>query len=127
MKKTKDTHVRKDTETKKKLLLEVLERNLGIITSSCRETGISRNTFYEWYKDDEDFRKSVDDINEITLDFAESQLMQKIREGSERSIFFYMKYKAKKRGYIETQEIEHKGDGITINIVKPKKDEDIDE
>ena len=83
----------------KKKLLEALERHLGLVTPACREVGISRDTYYRYYNEDEDFRKKVDEINEITLDFAENQLFRKIREGSERSILFYMKYKARKRGY----------------------------
>lgn len=69
-------------------LLEALERSLGIVTPACKEVGISRNTFYLYYKEDEVFRASVDDINNITLDFAENQLLKKIKEGSERSILF---------------------------------------
>jgi hypothetical protein len=88
------------TDLKDKLL-EALEKSLGIVTPACKEVGISRNTFYTWYKEDIDFKKRVDDINDITLDFAENQLLRKIKEGSERSILFYMKYKARHRGYNE--------------------------
>lgn len=85
----------------KQKLLEALERSLGIVTAACKEVGISRDRFYTYYKEDLDFRKKVDDINEITLDFTETQLLKKIKEGSERSILFYMKYKGRKRGYNE--------------------------
>jgi len=85
----------------KKKLLEALERHLGLVTPACRELGISRDTYYRYYNEDEDFRNKVEEINEITLDFAENQLFRKIREGSERSILFYMKYKARKRGYTD--------------------------
>lgn len=85
----------------KQKLLEALERSLGIVTAACKEVGISRDRFYTYYKEDLDFRKAVDDINEITLDFTETQLLKKIKEGSERSILFYMKYKGRKRGYNE--------------------------
>ena len=62
----------------KKLLLEALERSLGIVTPACKDVGLSRETFYRFYREDDDFKKAVDDINDITLDFAENQLLKKI-------------------------------------------------
>ena len=101
----------------KELLLKALEKSLGIVTPACSEVGISRNQFYIYYKTDEVFRKAVDDINEVTLDFAENQLLKKIKEGSERSILFYMKYRGKNRGYNDTLEIN--GDlNHTIQVIK---------
>ena len=85
----------------KEKLLIALEKNLGIVTAACREVGISRDSYYSYYNTDEDFRKKVDDINDIVIDFVESQLYKSIKAGSERSILFYMKYKGKKRGYSE--------------------------
>jgi hypothetical protein len=119
-----------DPEYHKKKMLEALERSLGIVTPACKEVGISRNTFYEYYKNDPEFKKAVDDINEVTLDFAENQLLKKIKEGSERSILFYMKYKARKRGYTDSLDITTGGDKLTeikINIVRPDDDKKDDE
>lgn len=107
-------------------LLEALEKNLGLITPACKETGVSRDTYYKWLEKDEVFRKRVQEINEIALDFVESQLFKKIKDGSERSILFFMKYKARSRGYIEKIDIEgninNKVDNISVEIIKNKKD-----
>jgi len=106
-----------NTAQHKKKLLEALERSLGIVTPACKEVGISRNTFYTYYREDEVFKAAVDDINDITLDFAENQLLKKIKEGSERSILFYMKYKARKRGYSDSIDITSGGKSmIVLNI-----------
>lgn len=117
-------------EVYKKKLLEALERSLGIVTSACKDVGVSRDTFYRYYNEDSEFKKSVDDINNITLDFAETQLLKKIKEGSERSILFYMKYKARLRGYSDSIDITSGGEKImseiNVNIVLPKKDEEND-
>jgi hypothetical protein len=91
----------KNPKLHKEKLLKSLEKNLGIVSAACKDVGISRNQFYIYYNEDSDFRRGVDDINEITLDFAENQLLKKIKEGSERSILFYMRYKGRKRGYTE--------------------------
>jgi hypothetical protein len=116
-----------DPEWHKEKLLEALERSLGIVTPACKEVGISRNTFYEYYKTDLIFKASVDDINEITLDFVENNLLKKIKEGSERSILFYMKYKARKRGYTDSLDITSGGDKITeIRLIQVKNNDDTD-
>jgi hypothetical protein len=116
-----------DPEWHKEKLLKALERSLGIVTPACKEVGISRNTFYEYYKTDLIFKASVDDINEITLDFVENNLLKKIKEGSERSILFYMKYKARKRGYTDSLDITSGGDKITeIRLIQVKNNDDTD-
>jgi hypothetical protein len=90
----------------KEALLVALEKSLGIVTPACKEVGISRNQFYIYYNTDDEFKKNVDDINEVTLDFVENQLLKKIKDGSEKSILFYMKYRGRKRGYDERLQIE---------------------
>jgi hypothetical protein len=56
-------------------------------------------------KDDEVFAKNVKEIENVALDFAESQLHKQISENSTAATIFYLKTKGKKRGYIERQEI----------------------
>jgi hypothetical protein len=103
-------------EQHKKNLLAALEKHLGIITSACKEVGLSRDTFYQYYNNDSEFKEKVDLINEYTLDFTETQLLKKIKEGSERSILFYMRYKGKKRGYTDSVDITT--DGEKLNNIK---------
>ena len=89
----------------KKRLVEALEKSLGVVTTACKQTGVNRSTFYEWYNKDEDFKKEVDSIGDIALDFAESQLHKQIQGGNPTSTIFYLKTKGKRRGYVERQEI----------------------
>ncbi len=89
----------------KKQLVESLEKSLGVVTTACKQTGVNRSTFYEWYNKDEEFKKAVDDIGNVALDFAESQLHKQIKDGNSTATIFYLKTKGKKRGYIERQEI----------------------
>lgn len=107
---------------KKEKVLEALERSLGIITPACKEVGITRETFYRWLREDEEFKNKVEEINELQGDFVENQLFKKIKEGSERSILFYMKYKGKKRGYSDSIDVTTNGEklssDIKINIVR---------
>ena len=89
----------------KKRLVEALEKSLGVVTTACKQTEVNRSTFYEWYNKDEDFKKEVDSIGDIALDFAESQLHKQIQGGNPTSTIFYLKTKGKRRGYVERQEI----------------------
>jgi len=105
----------------KKAVLEALEKSLGVVTTAVRQVGISRSTFYKWMTEDLEFKNQVEDIQEIALDFAESQLHKQIKDGSTAATIFLLKTKGKKRGYVERQEITG-ADGysteIEVNIVK---------
>ena len=90
----------------KKNLLEALEQSLGIVTTACKIVGCARSTFYKYYKDDKDFRASVDELENLTLDFVESKLNKQIENDNTTATIFYLKTKGKKRGYIERKEVE---------------------
>ena len=93
-------------EHTKKALLEALEKSLGVVTTACKKAGIGRTTFYEYYKTDPDFKTAVDELQDVALDFAESQLHKQIGDGNSTATIFFLKTKGKHRGYIERQEIE---------------------
>ena len=93
----------------KKAMLEALEKSLGVVTSACKAVGISRETHYRWMREDSSYKESVDDLANVALDFAESQLHQQIKGGNPTATIFYLKTKGKNRGYIERQEIAHEG------------------
>jgi|9_EtaG_2_1085328.scaffolds.fasta_scaffold16814_2 hypothetical protein len=85
----------------KKKILEALEKSLGIVTTACKIAGVHRSTYYEYYNTDEEFKKECDDMSNIVLDFAESQLHKQIKDGNPSSTIFYLKTKGKNRGYYE--------------------------
>lgn len=100
----------------KELLLLALEKSLGIVTPACKDVGISRDRFYTYYNEDEDFRRKVDDLQNIQLDFVENQLFRKIKDGSERSIIFYMKHRGRGRGYTDSIDLTTGGQKINNDI-----------
>lgn len=103
----------RNTEVNKKIFLESLSNNFGIVTDAAKETGIAAKTHYEWMKADDDYKQLVDDLDDKNLDFVERKLFEKISEGSEKMILWYMMYKGHKRGYIKKQEITN------VNIEQP--------
>lgn len=130
----------------KKALLEALETYHGIISDSCRKVGISRQTYYDWLKNDPDFKLAAEEINESAIDFVEGKLFERITgvliktgevDGediiyktppSDPALMFYLKCKAKHRGYVERSEwapVDPDGNAlilpqININVVKPE-------
>lgn len=122
----------------KSKMIVALEKYKGIVTDAARSVGMSRQTHYNWLKEDPEYKAAVDEIDNVALDFAESKLHEKMTgvlvsggtdmEGepivystppSDTALIFYLKTKGKKRGYIERQEITGPEDG-PINIVVSK-------
>lgn len=123
-----------NTDILKKGMIEAMESSLAIVTTACKAVGISRDTHYRWMKEDEEYAAAIRDLENVSLDFAESKLMEKIRgvtvsrkDGSglpvkttdgqnvyrvppsDTAIIFYLKTKGKGRGYIEQSNIGIKG------------------
>lgn len=105
--------------------MAALEQYHGIVSVACTSISLSRSTFYNWVNTDPEFKAKVDEIQEVAIDFVESKLFEKIngvqvRKGvdnetgedivydqppSDTAIIFYLKTKAKKRGYVERSEL----------------------
>ena len=103
---------------KKEAVLEALEKTLGVVTTAVKQVGVARSTFYKWLKEDEEFKKKVQDIENIALDFAESRLHKLIGDDNTSATIFYLKTKGRKRGYIERNALDlTSGDEpVKINI-----------
>jgi hypothetical protein len=105
--------VNNNEQLKKESLLKALEKSLGIVSTACRDVGISRTTYYKYYIEDSEFSSEVDNVGDSTLDFVESKLFDLINNGNVAATIFYMKTKGKRRGYIERQEVESNTNNIT--------------
>ena len=117
----KSRHIKKET------LLKALEKSLGVVTVACRKSETPRSIYYKWLNEDEDFAKDVRDIENVALDFAESQLHKQISANSTAATIFYLKTKGKQRGYVERQEItgaEGMPTNFQIEIIDSIKDKD---
>ena len=87
--------------TRKKAMIEALEKSLGVVTTACKIVGIARKTHYEWLGNDDKYRQQVEDIKNIAIDFAESQLHKRMKGGSDTALIFFLKTQGKGRGYSE--------------------------
>ena len=108
----KSRHIKKET------ILKALENSLGVVTVACKQADIPRSTYYKWLKEDEEFAQAVKEIQNIALDFAESQLHTQMKDGSTSATIFYIKTKGKKRGYVERSELDvtSNNERIKINV-----------
>lgn len=115
------------TEHNKKNVLEALEKAFGVVTVACKAASVGRTQFYQWCKDDEEFKKQVDDIQNIALDMAESQLHKQILGGNTSATIFYLKTKGKNRGYVErTEHTGFEGSKLFEVEIVDNGDEDTD-
>ena len=106
----------KPNVTLKKAMLAALEKSLGIVTTAAKQVGITRKTHYDWLHKDKAYAEAVKELENMPLDFAESQLHKQIKGGSTAATIFFLKTKGKKRGYIETQTIEVTDKTNLLNI-----------
>ena len=88
------SNTKKELSLKQLAMVEAMEKNLGIVTTSCRQAGIARVTHYEWLKTNKEYRKEIKDIENVALDFAESHLHKQIAKGNPLSTMFYLKWKS---------------------------------
>ncbi len=103
------------TKENKRLMHEALKKSLGNVTIATEQVGIDRKSHYNWLENDEAYKEAVSEVKPRTDDFVENKLLTKIKNGDTTSIIFYLKTKAKDRGYTERQEIEHSGENrITV-------------
>lgn len=105
----------------KKSFIDNWVKTFGNITQTCHITEISRRTYYDWMRDDAEFKEAIDlsEPLEIKLDFIENKLVQRINEGSDAALLFAAKTLGKKRGYVERQEIDHSG-VVSVNFTPAK-------
>jgi hypothetical protein len=83
-----------------------LEKSLGVVTAACKAVDIARTTHYLWMDTDSEYKAAVEELSDVAIDFAESQLHKQIKEGNSTATIFFLKTKGKKRGYVERQEID---------------------
>ena len=118
-------------------MLERLSDRMGNISKACADCNIARSTHYLWLESDPEYKGEVESLTEGLIDHVEDKLIEKINgvsiakgvddDGkpivydvppSDTAIIFFLKTRAKKRGYIEKVQTELSGQveiGVTFN------------
>ncbi|MFA5009315.1 MAG: hypothetical protein WC534_01885 [Candidatus Paceibacterota bacterium] len=85
---------RNSTRQAKERFVAVFESVGGSSVSLvAQQTGISRDTFYRWLKEDKEFKEKIDHIQNHLNDLVEDILMLKILQGDGPSVRFYLSRK----------------------------------
>lgn len=104
----------KPTEIQIKML-SALVKHRGVVTPACKECGIARDTYYGWLERYKGYAKLVKEIKAIAHDFVESIMFQRIEEGSDALIKYYLSTQAKDRGYGESLDVAAKVETVPVD------------
>lgn len=115
------------------MFLKALESSLGNVLAAEKKTGINRASHYRWMRETvargKSYSERVDEISEQQKDFVESKLFELIRgtkakaktpsgdeiiytrQSCKTSVIFFLKTRAKERGYVEGLELTGRSGG----------------
>lgn len=106
---------------RKRAMIEAMRKSLGVVSVAAKKVGITRQTHYNWLKEDAAYRHEIEAVMEEEKDFVESHLHQLIQQGNPAATIFYLKTKAKDRGYVERIEqtfADQTIEEVRVNIVR---------
>jgi Transposase len=110
------------SDDRKLKVLTALVECRGIISDASQATQVARSTIYDWIAADEQFKAAVEAAREVSIDRVEKKLFDQIDKDDTTAIIFFLKTRAKKRGYVERH--EHTGEnGKAINLIFKRADE----
>jgi len=90
-------------------IIKALKETKGLLTMAAHKAGVSYSTVKRYAAEFQSVKDAVHEAKESMVDFTESKLFEKIKNGDTVSIIFYLKTQGKGRGYTERQEVEHSG------------------
>lgn len=85
---------------------EAVKKSKGILSAAAQSLGCARGTVQNYISRYATVKAAYDEANETTIDFVESRLLKNIDSGDTTAMIFYLKTKAKHRGFVERQEIK---------------------
>tara|TARA_R100000315_G_C5190076_1_gene110786 strand:+ start:245 stop:598 length:354 start_codon:yes stop_codon:yes gene_type:complete len=101
------------TKINKERLLKALESSLGVITTALKACDLSRTNFYKWLKEDEDFAKKVEDVQNIEKDFIKSKYYECVKDKVPSVVIHAAKTKL---GWNETNRVDITSGDKAINM-----------
>tara|TARA_R100001594_G_scaffold17746_2_gene35890 strand:+ start:4737 stop:5075 length:339 start_codon:yes stop_codon:yes gene_type:complete len=101
------------TQINKKRMLEALEKSLGVVTTALKACDLSRTNYYKWLKEDEEFSKSVNEIENISKDFVKSKYYECVKDKVPSVVLHAAKTKL---GWNETNKLDITSDEQRIKI-----------
>lgn len=107
-----------DINKRQKLALKAYKK-VKTATGAMESIGMSPNCWWNWKKSNPTFKKFAEELEEVHIDYVESKLFELIdgvkcedkdgnvykRPPDKASVIFFLKTRAKHRGYSESMEI----------------------
>jgi hypothetical protein len=100
------------TPQKRQALLAYIE--YGTVTAAMRVTGLSRQTWYDWKRDDEVFLATVADVEEAVADDLEQECIRRAKDGDTTLLIFLLKGK---RPALYRDKVEHSADTKLLEAI----------
>jgi len=97
-------------------VIEKIREASGNLTTAARLLGISRQTLYNYLRTRPSVQAAIEESRESMIDNVESSLYKAALAGEGWAVCFFLKTQAKRRGYVERQEITG-ADGGAVQIV----------
>lgn len=99
-------------------MIDAIQSAQGILAQAARKIGCARNTVSRYIKEYPTVKAAYEEANETNIDFVESKLMSNINSGDTTAIIFFLKTKAKARGYVERTEVDQNNTGeVTVRVI----------
>jgi hypothetical protein len=95
----------KKTYLKESEILRALELNAGVLSDTAKMLRTSYARLKEFIERNPALKQAADDVLEVKKDMAESELNKHIQKGNLTAIIFFLKTRAKDRGYVESMDI----------------------
>lgn len=99
-----------------------LRKCVGNMSAAAKQLKVSRVTVWKYVRRSPDLQKLIEEIQEETIDIAESQLVKLLKErkhrGHTQAVLFVLKTMGRRRGYVERTELTGppKEDGTPTNV-----------
>jgi len=104
-----------------------LEKAAGLQSVAAEALGVDRSTVCRRVAKSKRLQEVIDAAQEKTVDIAEASLIKAIQRGEAWAVCFFLKCRAKRRGYVERQEITGADGGpIRTSNVEALSDEELE-
>lgn len=100
-------------------ILQILSET-PLVSLACKKIGLSRATYYRWYKDNKKFRDSADQILDIGRkninDLAEQSLIKELARGNMNAIRFWLQHNDRRYVPVRTTYVSPENHFHRLNI-----------
>lgn len=101
-----------------KAVINALKNNKGLLTYAAKDLKCHWRTVRNYINDDPAIAQAFEDIVEQVNDIAENVVRQDIIGGSVETAKWYLRYKAKHRGYVDKDNTDFRENTMVSDIPK---------